>query len=99
MKNPLTPIKLSAERIEKKTKENSINIDDVKNLTQTISKQVDDIGKLVDEFSSFARMPKAEIKLDNLTQTLKESFDLFANSHSKIICKTFFSRKGYILSI
>ena len=33
------------------------------------SKQVDDIGKLVDEFSSFARMPEAEIKLDNLSET------------------------------
>ena len=42
---------------------------------------------LVDEFSSFARMPEAEIKLDNLSQTLKESFNLFANSHSKINMK------------
>ena len=46
-------------------------------MTQTISKQVDNIGRLVDEFSSFARMPEPEIKLDNLSQTLKESFDLF----------------------
>ena len=66
VKNPLTPIKLSAERIEKKSKDKSINYEDIKNLTQTISKQVDDIGKLVDEFSSFARMPEPEIKLDNL---------------------------------
>ena len=42
----------------------------IKNLTQTISKQVDDIGRLVDEFSSFARMPEAEIKLDNLVDKL-----------------------------
>ena len=47
------------------------------------------IGKLIDEFSSFARMPEAEIKLDNLSQTLKESFDLFANSHTKINMKLF----------
>ncbi len=87
VKNPLTPIKLSAERIEKKSKEESINFNDITSLTQTISKQVDDIGKLVDEFSSFARMPKAEIKLDNLSQTLKESFNLFANSHPKINMK------------
>lgn len=87
VKNPLTPIKLSAERIEKKFNEKSINSKDINYLTQTISKQVDDIGKLVDEFSSFARMPKAEIKLDNLSQTLKESFNLFANSHPKINMK------------
>ena len=87
VKNPLTPIKLSAERIQKKIIEKSINFTDIHNLTQTISKQVDDIGKLIDEFSSFARMPKAEIKLDNLSQTLKESFDLFSNSHTNINMK------------
>ena len=93
VKNPLTPIKLSAERIEKKSKDKSINYEDIKNLTQTISKQVDDIGKLVDEFSSFARMPEPEIKLDNLTLTLKESFNLFANSHSNINIKLFLDDK------
>ena len=41
-------------------------------------------GKLVDEFSSFARMPEAEIKLDNLSKCIEESFLLFSNSHSKI---------------
>jgi len=87
VKNPLTPIKLAAERIEKKIIEKSINIKDINNLTQTISKQVDGIGKLVDEFSSFARMPKAEIKLDNLSKTLKESLNLFVNSNPKINMK------------
>ena len=89
VKNPLTPIKLSAERIEKKITEKSINFKDINNLTQTISKQVDVIGKLVDEFSSFARMPKAEIKLDNLSKTLRESFNLFVNLHPKVNMKLF----------
>ncbi|MDC0057127.1 ATP-binding protein [Alphaproteobacteria bacterium] len=87
VKNPLTPIKLSAERIEKKIKNKSINSDEITLLTRTISNQVDDIGKLVDEFSSFARMPKAEVKLDNLSQTLQASFDLYANSYPKINMK------------
>ncbi len=87
VKNPLTPIKLAAERIEKKIIEKSINFKDINNLTQTISKQVDGIGKLIDEFSSFARMPKAEIKLDNLSKTLKESFNLFVNSHPNVNMK------------
>jgi len=87
VKNPLTPIKLSAERIEKKVKDKDINFDDINNLTRTISKQVDDIGKLVDEFSSFARMPEPEIKIDNFTKTVEESFDLFANAHSNINMK------------
>ena len=87
VKNPLTPIKLSAERIAKKIKDNSFDANDIEKLTITISKQVDDIGKLVDEFSSFARMPKAEVKLDNLSLTLKKSYELFSNSYSKINMK------------
>jgi len=87
VKNPLTPIKLSAERIEKKIQDTSIDSDEISILTQTISKQVDDIGKLVDEFSSFARMPKAEVKLDNLSQALQASFDLYANLYPKINMK------------
>ncbi len=87
VKNPLTPIKLSAERIERKFMDKSISNKDLSELTKTISRQVDDIGKLVDEFSSFARMPEAEIKLDNLSKCLKESFILFSNSHSNIKMK------------
>mgnify|MGYP001389016180 CR=1 FL=1 len=93
VKNPLTPIKLSAERIEKKSKDKKINHEAISLLTNTISNQVDDIGKLVDEFSSFARMPEAEIKLDNLSQALKESYNLFANSHNKINMKIDISQK------
>ncbi len=84
VKNPLTPIKLSAERIEKKFNDNNISQKDISLLTQTISRQVDDIGKLVDEFSSFARIPEAEIKLDNLSNCLRESYELYANSHKNI---------------
>ena len=84
VKNPLTPIKLSAERIEKKYKNKEFDNDDIKILTNTISRQVDDIGKLIDEFSSFARMPEPEIKLDNLSQCLMESYLLFSNSHKNI---------------
>ena len=84
VKNPLTPIKLSAERIEKKYKNNDFENDDIKTLTNTISRQVDDIGKLIDEFSSFARMPEPEIKLDNLSKCLHESYILFSNSHKNI---------------
>ena len=84
VKNPLTPIKLSAERIEKKFIDNTYSKEEISILTKTISKQVDDIGKLVDEFSSFARMPEAEIKLDNISQCLEESFLLYYNSRKDI---------------
>jgi len=84
VKNPLTPIKLSAERIEKKFSEENYSKDEITLLTKTISRQVDDIGKLVDEFSSFARMPEAEMKLDNLSQCLEESYQLYFNSRKDI---------------
>ena len=87
VKNPLTPIKLSAERIEKKYNDKNFNKNEISVLTQTISNQVDDIGKLVDEFSSFARMPKAEIKMDNLSETLSESFNLSNNVNTKVNMK------------
>ena len=84
VKNPLTPIKLSAERIEKKFIDNKYSIDEISLLTKTISRQVDDIGKLVDEFSSFARMPEAEMKLDNLSQCLDEAYLLYHNARKDI---------------
>ena len=87
VKNPLTPIKLSAERIFKKSKDKIFDHDEISKLTLTISKQVDDIGKLVDEFSSFARMPEPEIKLDNLSEAINESFNLFANVNTNINMK------------
>ena len=87
VKNPLTPIKLSAERIEKKFIDNNYSKDEISLLTKTISRQVDDIGKLVDEFSSFARMPEAEIKLDNLTQCLEEAYQLYFSSRKDIKLK------------
>lgn len=84
VKNPLTPIKLSAELIERKFINNNLTKNEVSVLAKTISKQVDDIGKLVDEFSSFARMPKAEMKIDNFSETIQDCFNLFSKTHTKI---------------
>ncbi len=84
VKNPLTPIKLSAERIEKKFLDPKTDREDISLLTKTISRQVDDIGKLVDEFSSFARMPEAEIKLDNLSKCLEEAYLLYFNTRKDV---------------
>ncbi len=84
VKNPLTPIKLSAERIEKKFLDAKTDKEDISLLTKTISRQVDDIGKLVDEFSSFARMPEAEIKLDNLSKCLEDAYLLYFNTRKDI---------------
>lgn len=74
IKNPLTPIQLSAERLKRKYgKEIQTDRQIFEQCTNTIIRQVGDIGRMVDEFSSFARMPKAAPELVNLADTVKEA--------------------------
>ena len=62
IKNPLTPIQLSAERLQKKyAAEITSDPDTFKKCTDTILRQVTDIGRMVDEFASFARMPAPQM--------------------------------------
>lgn len=72
IKNPLTPIQLSAERLKRKylgqiTSEPEIFMQ----CTDTIIRQVGDIGRMVDEFSAFARMPAAEMKFEDLSEIVR----------------------------
>ncbi|MGN6766712.1 MAG: sensor histidine kinase, partial [Rhizobiaceae bacterium] len=72
--NPLTPIQLSAERIRRRfgkaiTEDREI----FDQCTDTIIRQVGDIGRMVDEFSSFARMPKPDMKMLDLREPLREA--------------------------
>jgi two-component system nitrogen regulation sensor histidine kinase NtrY len=73
IKNPLTPIQLSAERIRRKF--GKVIIEDRQvfdQCTDTIIRQVEDIKRMVDEFSSFARMPKPQPVDEDITTTLRE---------------------------
>ena len=72
IKNPLTPIQLSAERLERKYA-GQIKQDPktFKSLTQTIQRQVDNLGSMVDEFSAFARMPSPTLERINLEALLE----------------------------
>jgi len=73
IKNPLTPIQLSAERLRRKYG-NSIAEDRgvFEQCTDTIVRQVDDIRRMVDEFSRFARMPKPVMMVDDVTDTVRQ---------------------------
>jgi len=74
IKNPLTPIQLSAERLKRKyTHQITEDQDIFEQCTDTIIRQVGDIGKMVDEFSSFARMPKANMESRNIYDIIRES--------------------------
>jgi two-component system nitrogen regulation sensor histidine kinase NtrY len=73
IKNPLTPIQLSAERIKRKYgKLIQTDRDVFDQCTDTIVRQVDDIKRMVDEFSSFARMPKARVERDDLCECIRQ---------------------------
>jgi len=74
IKNPLTPIQLSAERLKRKyLKEIQSDPDTYTKLIETIIRQVGDIGRMVDEFSSFARMPAPQMKPDDLAELCRNS--------------------------
>ena len=86
IKNPLTPIQLSAERLKRKYgKEITSDPKIFEQCTETIIRQVGDIGRMVDEFSSFARMPSAVLEADDLARVVKESVLLQRVSSSDIL--------------
>lgn len=85
IKNPLTPIQLSAERLRRKygrliTTDREI----FDQCVDTIIRQVDDIKRMVDEFSSFARMPKARLAEDDLTDCVRQVIFLMRVGHPDI---------------
>ena len=85
IKNPLTPIQLSAERIKRKygrvITEDRETFD---KLTDTIVRQVGDLKSMVDEFASFARLPKPVMADDDLRHALQEPVLLFREGHPKV---------------
>ena len=85
IKNPLTPIQLSAERLKRKylsaiSEERDLFV----SLTETISRQVSDIGRMVDEFSSFARMPAAKLAPHDLKLIVKAQVTLQSEANNNV---------------
>jgi two-component system nitrogen regulation sensor histidine kinase NtrY len=89
IKNPLTPIQLSAERLKRKYGRHITQDRDVfDQCTDTIIRQVGDIGRMVDEFSSFARMPKPVVDAQDLTETIRQSVFLARVGHPELTFET-----------
>ena len=77
IKNPLTPIQLSIDRMrERYSKKISEGSDEFERYLQTINRQIKDIEKLVNEFSSFARMPRPIMKPIDVNKLILRSFEL-----------------------
>jgi len=94
IKNPLTPIQLSAERLRRrygrKIEDDTAVFDQC---VDTIIRQVGDIGRMVDEFSAFARMPKAAITPGDLTEAVSEAVFLQTVGNPEIEITTEFAEK------
>ncbi|MDO7842716.1 sensor histidine kinase NtrY-like [Sphingomonas immobilis] len=85
IKNPLTPIQLAAERLQRRYG-NKIATDDgtFARLTDTIIRQVGDLRRMVDEFSSFARMPKPVFRTESLLDLARQTLFLHEVAHPDI---------------
>jgi len=86
IKNPLTPIQLSAQRLRRRYLERFSSDDHVfDDCTRMISNQVDELKNLVNEFSSFARMPATKPSVNNLNDVVTECLTLYREAHKHII--------------
>jgi two-component system, NtrC family, nitrogen regulation sensor histidine kinase NtrY len=85
IKNPLTPIQLAAERLQRRYG-GKVDADDTTftRLTETIVRQVGDLRRMVDEFSSFARMPKPVFRPEALADIARQALFLHEVAHPAI---------------
>ncbi|KAA0259170.1 HAMP domain-containing protein [Deferribacter autotrophicus] len=85
IKNPLTPIKLNAERVLRKLKEENGNVSEsIQKSIKTIIFEVNDLYKMVNEFNEFARMPNVYKTYFDLNDVLNEVVEFYKSSHNNI---------------
>lgn len=87
IKNPLTPIQLSAQRLRKRYLERFSGDEDGRifdECTSMISKAVDELKILVNEFSNFARMPAVQPTENNLNDLVRETLTLYQEAHREV---------------
>lgn len=85
IKNPLTPIQLSAQRLQKRFGDKVDDETDIfRECTSTIISQVDELKALVNEFSSFARLPAANPVATNIEEIIKEVLFLYSEAHKDV---------------
>lgn len=81
IKNPLTPMKLSVQHLQRALKEDSANREELlSQFTQTMIGQIDALSAIAGEFSNFAKMPRANNEAMNLITIIDKAFDLFKDT-------------------
>jgi nitrogen fixation/metabolism regulation signal transduction histidine kinase len=87
IKNPLTPIKLSTERMYEKFLMNSKDFPDIiKSTTTTILNEINNLQKLVDTFHKYAKFPDPALKPDSINDIILEAAAMFKGEHATISC-------------
>ena len=100
IKNPLTPIQLSAERIRKKFSPLlTDNSDGLRDMVDVITRQTDDIRRIVDEFSKFARMPELRRKNENLSALIESTVSLQQAGQPNVLINLFQPKLPVVTSI
>ena len=95
IKNPLTPIQLSAERLKRRfTKEITSDPETFAQCADTIVRHVGDIGRMVDEFSAFARMPQPVLKPEDAGRIAREALILQRSARPEIVWTTDIPERG-----
>ncbi len=95
IKNPLTPIQLSAERLKRRfTKEITSDPETFATCADTIVRHVGDIGRMVDEFSAFARMPQPVIRPEDVGRVAREALVLQRTARPDIVWTTDIPERG-----
>jgi two-component system nitrogen regulation sensor histidine kinase NtrY len=99
IKNPLTPIQLAAERLRRRyLKEIKQDVETFTICTDTIIRHVGDIGRMIDEFSSFARMPTPVLKPENFVEIVHRAVFLQRTAHPEIAFEPLFPSRAVILN-
>ena len=99
IKNPLTPIQLSSERLEKKIKNTAIDNNEITDCIDTIRRQVNEIGYLVDEFSNFARLPNPILEKQDIYEIIINIINDYKNNYKMIDFEYNFVRNKYEMLI
>ncbi len=100
IKNPLTPMKLSVQYLQRAWKNNTPDWENrLDKFTQTMIEQIDSLSIIASEFSDFAKMPLANKENTNLAETIKSSISLFKNYHHITIKFDYNSNKNFYVFV
>ncbi len=99
IKNPLTPIQLSAERIKRKFSKEVEESDKLDQMTDVIVRQTNDLRRIVDEFSKFARMPEPELRATDLVTLARDAVTLQEAGHPDGTFVAFLAPEEHLIDV